>query len=58
MVLAKGRYGFINAAGTEIIKPAYQTAGEFSEGLAPVIIERTVRMVVGEKLLSAIEGSA
>jgi len=36
LVKVEGRYGFMDAAGSLIVKPQYAAAGRFSEGLAPV----------------------
>ena len=35
----KGLWGYIDQTGKMVIKPKYQTAGEFNEGLAPVSVE-------------------
>lgn len=36
IIEVNGKYGYINKKGEEVIKPQYDYAGEFSEGLAPV----------------------
>lgn len=36
MIEVDGKHGYIDKKGKEIIKPQYDYAGEFSEGLAPV----------------------
>lgn len=36
VIEVNGKYGYINRKGEEVIKPQYDYAGEFSEGLAPV----------------------
>lgn len=36
VIEVNGKYGYINKKGEEVIKPQYDYAGDFSEGLAPV----------------------
>ena len=37
MYLSNGQYGYIDKRGKFVIAPRFQSAGEFSEGLAPVV---------------------
>ncbi len=43
----KGKFGFINSKGIEVIKPKFEQAFDFSEGLAMAVIEKEDKWMAG-----------
>ncbi len=57
-VTLKGKYGFINLAGTEITKIIYDTATSFSEGLAVVRLKKKWKIIdTNGNIINEIEGN-